>query len=127
VFGNVAVDTARDSPRLRIGLGLGPGPENALAFTGRKTECFFTETARGCDMGTLFNEETASYPGKYRCARPINRMSDSPHAVSNQRKGSLFPARPLNQPRGSNPGPLASEADALPPAVPRGRSAFTGE
>ena len=30
-----------------------------------KTECFIAETANGCDMGTLFNEETASPPGKY--------------------------------------------------------------
>ena len=31
-------------------------------------------------------------------------MGSSPRAVSNQRKGSRFPARPLNQPRGSEPG-----------------------
>ena len=53
-------------------------------------------------MDTLFNEETASPPGKY-CARPINRMGDSPRAVSNLRKGSRFPAKPLNQPRGYEP------------------------
>ena len=72
-------------------------------------------------MDTLFNEKTDSPPGKY-CARPINRnrMGYSLHAVSNQRKGSRLPARPLNQPRGLKPGPLASEADALP-TVPRGR------
>ena len=54
-------------------------------------------------MDTLFNEEAANPPGKY-CARPINRMGDSPRAVSNQRKGSRFPARPLNQSRGLEPG-----------------------
>ena len=47
--------------------------------------------------------EAARPAGKY-CARPINRMGDSPRAVSNQRKGSRFPARPLNQPRGFEPG-----------------------
>ena len=31
-------------------------------------------------------------------------MGSSPRAVSNQRKGSRFPARPLNQPRGLEPG-----------------------
>ena len=31
-------------------------------------------------------------------------MGYSPHTVSNQRKGSRFPARPLNQPRGFEPG-----------------------
>ena len=54
-------------------------------------------------MGTLFNEKAASPPGK-SCARPINRMGYSPRAVSNQHKGSRFPARPLNQPRGFEPG-----------------------
>ena len=54
-------------------------------------------------MNTLFNEEAASPPGKH-CARPINRMGYSPRAVSNQRKGSQFPARPLNQRRGFDPG-----------------------
>ena len=68
-----------------------------------KTECFIAETAKGCDIDTLFNEEAASPPGKY-CARPISRMGDSPRAVSNQRKESRFPARPLNQPRGLEPG-----------------------
>ena len=52
-------------------------------------------------MDTL--SKAASPPGKYR-ARPISRMGDSPHAVSNQRKGSRFSARPLNQPRGFEPG-----------------------
>ena len=37
-------------------------------------------------MDTLFYEVAASPPGKY-CARPINRMGDSPRAVSNQRHG----------------------------------------
>ena len=58
-------------------------------------------------MDTLFNEEAATPPGKY-CARPINRMSDSPRAVSNQRMGLRFPARPLNQPRGLEPGTSSS-------------------
>ena len=31
-------------------------------------------------------------------------MGSSPRAVSNQRKGSRFPARPLNRPRGFEPG-----------------------
>ena len=53
-------------------------------------------------MDTLFNEEATSPQGKY-CAHPISRMGDSPRAVSNQRKGSRFPARPLNQPRGLEP------------------------
>ena len=47
-------------------------------------------------------------------------MGDGPHAVSNQQKGSRIPARPLNQPRGLEPGTSASEADALP-TVRRGR------
>ena len=34
-----------------------------------KTECFIAETAKGCDMDTLFYEEAASPPGKYG-ARP---------------------------------------------------------
>ena len=54
-------------------------------------------------MDTLFNEKAASPPGKH-CARPINRMGDSPHPVSNQRTGSQVPARPLNQPRMFEPG-----------------------
>ena len=58
-------------------------------------------------MDTLFYEEAASPPEKY-CARPINRMVDSPRAVSNQRKGSRFPARPLKQPRGFEPEPETS-------------------
>ena len=66
-------------------------------------ECCFAETAKGCDMDTLYNEEAASPPGKY-CARPINRIGSSPRAVSNQRKGSRVPAQPLNQPRGFEPG-----------------------
>ena len=64
---------------------------------------FFAETAKGCDMDTLLNEEAASPLEKY-CARPINRMGHSPRAVSNQRKGSRFSARPLKQPRGFEPG-----------------------
>ena len=48
---------------------------------GLKTECFIAETAKGCDMDTLFNEEAASPPGKH-CALPINRMGSSPRAVS---------------------------------------------
>ena len=78
-------------------------------------------------MDTLFNEEAASPPGKH-CARPINRMGYSPRAVSNQRKGSQFPARPLNQPRGLEPGTSTSRfrgrhlahwchVDALRPAT----------
>ena len=54
-------------------------------------------------MDTLFNDEAASPPGRH-CALPINRMGDSSRAVSNQRKGSRFPARPLNQPQGLEPG-----------------------
>ena len=51
-------------------------------------------------------------------------MGYSPRAVSNQRKGSRFRAQPLTEHGGSNPGPLAFEADALP-TVPRGRPAFS--
>ena len=61
-------------------------------------------------MDTLFKEETTSPPKKCY-ARPINRMGDSPHAVSNQRNGSRFPARSLNQPRVFKP--LASEEEAF--------------
>ena len=50
-----------------------------------------------------FPDGSGGPPGKC-CARPINRMGESPRAVSNQRKGSRFPARPLNQPRGFEPG-----------------------
>ena len=55
------------------------------------------------DTLKVFNEEAASPPKKY-CARPINRMGYSPRAVSNQRKGSRFPAQPLNQPQGFESG-----------------------
>ena len=30
-----------------------------------KTECFIAETAKGCDMDTLVNEEAPSPPGKH--------------------------------------------------------------
>ena len=54
-------------------------------------------------MDTLYNEEAARPPGKY-CARPLNRMGDSPRALSNQRKGSRFPARLFEPTRGYEPG-----------------------
>ena len=71
--------------------------------TTAATECFFAKTTKGCDMDTLFDEEAASPPGKH-CARPLNQKGYSPRAVSNRRKGSRFPARPLKQPRGLEPG-----------------------
>ena len=52
---------------------------------------------------TPFLRRNGQSPGKY-CVRPINRMGSSPRAVSNQRKGSRFPARPLSEPRVFEPG-----------------------
>ena len=54
-------------------------------------------------MDTLLSEEAASPPGKH-CALPISLMGDSTRADSNRRKGSRFASRPLNQPRGFEPG-----------------------
>ena len=80
-----------------------PRSSRRCSMPAKNTECYIADTTKGCDMDTLFNQEAASPQGKY-CARPINRMGDSPRAVSNQRKGSRFPARPLNQPRWFVPG-----------------------
>ena len=85
-------DCISDMQLALLGLSLWSGVLLGLRPTWPEvTECFIAETAKGCDMDTLFKEEAASPPGKY-CARPISGMGDSPRAVSNQRKGSRFPA-----------------------------------
>ena len=38
---------------------------NLITYLMKKAEYFFTDTAKRCDMDTLFNEEAASPPGKH--------------------------------------------------------------
>ena len=40
-------------------------PPELLLFRPKKTGYFFADTAKGCDMDTLYNEEAASPPGKH--------------------------------------------------------------
>ena len=63
----------------------------------------FSLRQRKGEIWTPFYEERPIPRGNTEPSRSIGCVY-SPHAISNHRKGSRFPARPLNQPWGFEPG-----------------------